>query len=98
MRIVVFFSGTGTNLESIIHNQKKYGYEVCACFTNNPKAGGIHICEDHGLECKVIDNNHFTDRVEYDKEIDLYLNSIEPDFIILAGYMRIFSSCLVDNW
>lgn len=98
MRIIVFFSGTGTNLESIINNQKKYGYEVCACFTNNPKAGGIHICEDHGLECKVIDNSHFTDRVEYDKEIDLYLNSIEPDFIILAGYMRIFSSCLVDNW
>ena len=59
MRIVVFFSGTGTNLESIINHQKKYGYEVCSCFTNNPRAGGIDICKDHALDCKVIDNNSF---------------------------------------
>jgi phosphoribosylglycinamide formyltransferase-1 len=98
MRIVVFFSGTGTNLKSIINHQEKYGYEVCSCFTNNPRAGGIDICKDHSLDCKVIDNNSFTDRVEFDKKIDEYLNTIEPDFIILAGYMRILSSFLVNNW
>lgn len=98
MRIVVFFSGAGTNLNSIIENQDKFGYEVCSCFTNNPNAGGIEICKNLALDCKVIDNNRYDDRIEFDKKIDQYLTNIEPDFIILAGYMRIISSFLVDNW
>ena len=38
MKIVVFFSGTGTNLESILREQKNYDYEVIGAFTNNPNA------------------------------------------------------------
>ena len=98
MKIIVFFSGTGTNLKSIIENQKKYGYEVTSCFTNNPKANGINICRQSGLNCRVLDNNNFEDRVQFDKEIDRFLNKINPDFIILAGYMRIISDFLVDKW
>ena len=32
MKIVVFFSGTGTNLESILNKQADYGYEVIGIF------------------------------------------------------------------
>ena len=92
MRIVVFFFVIVINLNSIIDNQDRFGYEVCSCFTNNPNAGGIDICKDQALDCKIIDNNRFDDRIEFDKKIDQYLTTIEPDFIILAGYMRIWSS------
>ena len=46
MNIVIFFSGTGTNLESILKQQNDYGYEVIGAFTNNPKAKGIQICKN----------------------------------------------------
>ena len=98
MKIVVFFSGTGTNLQSIIENQDKYGYQVCSCFTNNPNAEGINVCQSHGLHCEIVDHQRFAERADFDNEIDKYLNIIEPDFVILAGYMRILSSFLVDNW
>ena len=47
MKIVVFFSGTGTNLESILREQKNYDYEVVSAFTNNPDAKGIQICKEY---------------------------------------------------
>ena len=43
MNIIVFFSGTGTNLQSILQNEKKLNYKVISTFTNNPDANGISI-------------------------------------------------------
>ena len=43
MNIVVFFSGTGTNLQSILQNEEKLNYKVISTFTNNPDASGIDI-------------------------------------------------------
>ena len=54
MKIVVFFSGSGTNLKSIIDGQTKYDYEVIAAFTNNPQAGGIEFCYQHKIKLKII--------------------------------------------
>ena len=98
MRIIVFFSGTGTNLKSILEHQKKYNYEVCSCFTNNPIAGGIGFCNEYKIDCKIIDHKNFNDREKYDGLINSYLENLNPDLIVLAGYMRIMSKSLVDNW
>ena len=98
MKIVVFFSGTGTNLESILKEQKNYGYEVVSAFTNNPDAKGIQICKEYKIECKIIDHRDFSSREDFDKNISNFLNQINPDYIILAGYMRIISESLVNDW
>lgn len=98
MKIIVFFSGTGSNLESIIHQQKTYGYEVTGSFCNNPDAAGIKISEDHNIACYVLNSKNFDDRNEYDKKISDYLEAQDFDYIILAGYMRILSKFFVQNW
>ena len=95
MKIVVFFSGTGTNLESILKEQKNYDYEVVSAFTNNPDAKGIQICKEYKTECKIIDHRDFSSREDFDKDISSFLDQINPDYIILAGYMRIISESLV---
>ena len=43
MKIVVFFSGTGTNLRSFLEQEDDLSYEVVSTFTNNPKAKTQHI-------------------------------------------------------
>lgn len=98
MKIIVFFSGTGSNLESIIHQQKTYGYKVTGSFCNNPDAAGIKISEDHNIACYVLNSKNFDDRNEYDKKISDYLEAQDFDYIILAGYMRILSKFFVQNW
>ena len=98
MKIIVFFSGTGTNLKSILAHQKEYDYEVCSCFTNNPEAAGLSFCKEYEIDCKIIDHKNYNDREEYDGLINSYLENLNPDLIVLAGYMRIMSKSLVDNW
>jgi phosphoribosylglycinamide formyltransferase-1 len=97
VKIIVFFSGTGSNLESIIHQQKTYSYKVTGSFCNNPDAAGIKISEDHNIACYVLNSKNFDDRNEYDKKISDYLEAQDFDYIILAGYMRILSKFFVQN-
>ena len=98
MKIVVFFSGSGTNLKSILDHQNQFNYEVCACFTNNPEAKGLIFCKEYGINCKIINHKDFDDREEYDGIVNSFLENLNPDLIVLAGYMRIMSKSLVDNW
>ena len=98
MNIVVFFSGTGTNLQSILQNEKKLNYKVISTFTNNPNASGIDISKNFNVDCKILDHKKFDSREEFDEEINFYLQKLNPDYVILAGYMRILSNFLVENW
>ena len=98
MKIVVFFSGTGTNLKSFLEQEKDLSYEVVSTFTNNPKADGIQIATMFNKPCKIIDHQDYLVRETFDQEIYKYLEGIDFDYIVLAGYMRILSSFLVDAY
>ena len=97
MNIVIFFSGTGTNLESILKLQNDYKYKVIGAFTNNPKARGIQICKRYDIDCKIIDHEKYLCREDFDRKILNYLGKIKPDYVILAGYMRILSKLIVNE-
>ena len=81
MKIVVFFSGTGTNLKSILEHQNQFDYEVCACFTNNPDAKGLIFCKEYGINCKIINHKDFDDREEYDGVVNSFLENLNPKTI-----------------
>ena len=98
MNIVIFFSGTGTNLESILKHQNDYKYKVIGAFTNNPKARGIQICKRYNTDCKIIDHEKYLCREDFDRKILNYLDEIKPDYVILASYMRILSKLIVNEW
>ena len=98
MNIVVFFSGTGTNLQSILLNEEKSNYKVISTFTNNPDASGIDISKNFNVDCKILDHKKFDSREKFDEEINVYLEKLNPDYVILAGYMRILSNFLVEKW
>ena len=65
MNIVVFFSGTGTNLQSILQNEKKLNYKVISTFTNNPDASGIDISKNFNVDCKILDHKQFDSREKF---------------------------------
>jgi phosphoribosylglycinamide formyltransferase-1 len=98
MKIVIFFSGTGTNLRSFLEQENNLSYEVVSTFTNNPKAHGIQIANEFKKACKIIDHQDYLEREIFDQKIYNYLERIDFDYIVLAGYMRILSSFLVDAY
>ena len=98
MNIIVFFSGSGTNLEAIIKSQDRFKYNVLAAFTNNPRAKGVSICKKYDIECCILDHNQFSSRKDFDTEIGKLLADFDVDYLILAGYMRILSEDFVADW
>ena len=90
-KIVILFSGAGTNLENII--QKLHGKEliVAKAITNNPSAKGIEKAMKYGVEVEVIDHRNFPSREAFDEALVRSIAEVDPDLVVLAGFMRILT-------
>ena len=91
---VVLFSGNGSNLKNLLENSSnikdKLVYE--GAFTNNPKAGGIEICQNFNLDVCVCSDE------DINSELSKFLNQYDPDLIVLAGYMKIIPPEIVNQY
>ncbi len=89
-RIVILFSGRGTNLENIA--KKLAGrVAIAAAITNNPAAGGIERAERLGIPVRIIDHREFTTREAFDAKLVETIEAYAPDLVVLAGFMRILT-------
>lgn len=96
-KIVVLFSGSGTNLECIIktiHGKTFNGIQIDIeeAITNNPDASGIEICKENNIKFKIIDHKTYSSRDEFDLALSSYIISLSPDLVVLAGFMRILGT------
>lgn len=94
-KIVLFASGSGTNAQNIIkyfQNNKKA--EVAAVFSNNRKAQVLKRA--HELNVKAL---HFDREAFYhSKEVLNILKDLQPDLIVLAGFLWIFPSNMLHEF
>jgi len=92
-RLVVLFSGTGTNLAYILeHLHGKGEYEVVLALSNNPHAKGVEIAKDYGVPVQIIDHKTYTSREAFDTKVVETILNYRPDLTILAGFMRVVTS------
>jgi len=94
MRVAVFASGSGTNLQAIIDAEIQ-SIQIVLVFTNNPQAYAIERAKNHNIPVEVIDHKNYQTREEYEKNIIEVLDPYKLDLIVLAGFMRILSPVLV---
>ena len=94
-RIVVLFSGTGTNLENLIrrfHGQRVAGRRIeIVPVTNRPDAGGIAKAAAYGLESIVVDHRAFETREAFDRALVERILPLDPALTVMAGFMRILT-------
>jgi phosphoribosylglycinamide formyltransferase 1 len=90
-RIVVLFSGAGTNLEKLIETLPGRGVEVAAAVTNRPNAGGIERAGRFGVPVEVIDHTDFDSREAFDAALVEIIEKYRPDLTVTAGFMRILT-------
>jgi len=89
-RIVVLFSGEGSNLENIA--KKLAGRaKIAKAITNNPEAGGIRRARRLGIPVEVIDHREFESREAFDARLVETIGEARPDLVVLAGFMRILT-------
>lgn len=90
-KIVVFASGSGTNAENIIkYFTEKRTATVNMVFTNNPLAKVLDKAESHGVKSAV-----FSKQELIEGKILQEINQIEPDLIVLAGFLLKFPDTIV---
>lgn len=97
-KIAVLISGNGSNLEALIDACKKnvINGSIDIVISNNPDAYGIQRAKNHSINYKIIDNNRFETREDFDQALVEELKDSNPNLIVLAGFMRILSSVMTE--
>ncbi|WP_289303262.1 phosphoribosylglycinamide formyltransferase, partial [Methylophaga sp. UBA3996] len=65
---------------------------VSAVISNRPDAAGLDYAKAQSITTAVVDHKTFSDRDSFDKALAERIDDYKPDFVILAGFMRILTS------
>ena len=90
MRIAVFVSGGGTNLQSIIDAAEggKLSAEVSLVLSSRPDAYALKRAENHNIPAVYLSGKEFQSRDDFLRAMFDVLDEHKIDFIALAGYMK----------
>ena len=90
-KIIILFSGEGSNLQNIIEQLHLKHCEVIAAITNRPQAGGIAKAKKLNIPVTIIDHTHFENREAFDTVLVEHINAYDVDLVVMAGFMRILT-------
>ncbi|OQZ00084.1 MAG: phosphoribosylglycinamide formyltransferase [Chloroflexi bacterium UTCFX4] len=99
-RLVVLISGNGSNLQAILDAcaNGELNARVIAVISNNADAFGLTRARRANVHALLKAKDKSQDRRAYDAELAELVSQYEPDFVILAGWMRILSSAFLDKF
>jgi len=72
--------------------------QIALVISNRPQAAGLESAKARGLATDVIDHQQFASRDDFDAALDARMREANPDWIVLAGFMRILGEKLVTAW
>ena len=90
LKILVCVSGGGTNLQAIIDGVKNGSIkdtEIIGVICNNAGAYALKRAEDNGIPGYVLSPKNFESRDEFNKAFLAKAKEINPDLIVLAGFL-----------
>jgi phosphoribosylglycinamide formyltransferase-1 len=100
IRLAILLSGRGSNFGAI-HDAIAAGAleaSVVAVISNRPDAPGLARARELGYPAHALDHKQFSDRAAHEAAVLSVLEEAGPDFIVLAGYMRLLSSGFVSRY
>ena len=92
-RLVVLISGHGSNLQAMIDaiQSGKLKAEISAVISNKSDAFGLERAKKAGIPVVVLMKMKEQTREEYDAQLAQTVQLYDPDWVVLAGWMRILS-------
>ncbi len=100
IRLAVLLSGRGSNFAAI-HEAIERGEleaKIVCVISNRADAPGIQRAREWRYAAHVIDNRKFAGREAHEREVLRVLEECDPDYIVLAGYMRLLSPAFVAKY
>jgi phosphoribosylglycinamide formyltransferase-1 len=91
--IVVLLSGRGSNFQSLLNASRtdSLGGAINLVIANRPGAGGLEIAQNAGIETALIDHKNYASREAFDRDLAAAIETVSPDLVVLAGFMRILT-------
>ena len=89
--IVVLISGKGTNLQALIDASRRSSYKISAVISNTAKAIGLNRAKISGIDTYVIEPESFNSKLEFEESLATQISEINPELIVLAGFMKVLS-------
>ena len=87
-------------MEAIIKSslENRIPANVAIVISDNPQARGIEIARSLGIATKVIERKSFTSKEDFERAIIECLKNCQVELLCLAGFMRILSPLLVQEF
>ena len=96
--VVVLISGSGSNLQKLIDASLVSNYKISAVISNRPDAFGLQRAERSNVPTRIVDHKSFESREAFDNFLANIIDEINPQLIVLAGFMRILGGDFVNRF
>lgn len=92
-RLAVLISGRGSNMQVLAEacEGEAWPAEVVGVISNRPTAAGLAWAAARGLPTFALDHTAHPSREAFDAVLAETLDALRPDWVLLAGYMRILT-------
>jgi formyltetrahydrofolate-dependent phosphoribosylglycinamide formyltransferase len=99
-RLVVLISGNGSNLQAILDAcvSGELPSSVVSVISNKVDAYGLTRARNAGIETTYFAKLENESRRDYDTRLANYVITKLPDYVVLAGWMRILTSAFLDHF
>jgi phosphoribosylglycinamide formyltransferase 1 len=99
-RVAVLISGAGTNLQALLDQLHQPGgpIEIVGVGSSRPDAAGLRRAEAAGVESAVFAVVERGDRDTRDSALGDWLDSLEVDLVVLAGFMELLTEGFIGRF
>lgn len=101
LKIVVLVSGGGTNLQAIIDCVREgtiTNTKIAGVISNNKNAYALKRAEENGIPNTYVSPGDFETRTEFNGKLFEAVNVFEPDLIVLAGFLVVIPSVMIERY
>ncbi|AIL32495.1 phosphoribosylglycinamide formyltransferase [Basilea psittacipulmonis] len=98
-RFVILISGRGSNMRAIVEkNRDNQQVEIAAVISHTPDSQGLQWAKEQGIETEEVLHKHYANREAFEQELIQVIDRYQPDYIVLAGFMRILTAGFVTHY
>lgn len=100
LRTVVLVSGSGTNLQAIIDHAASgsLGITLTGVISDRPGVRALERAKHANIPALTVDHARAGSSEAFQNQLGATLAGLQPELIVLAGFMRILSPGLVGAW
>ena len=99
-RVVVFISGGGSNMMALVAAAKAADFpaEIVGVISDKADAGGLAKAAAEGIPTFAFARKDYASKEAHEAAIFEALDTLSPDILCLAGYMRLLSATFIQRY